>query len=313
MARTKKRPPGRFGAPQAGASPAGAPGAAAGGSQSSAAGREEASDRAARSAALRIATYDIDCAALAERCPVCGGGGVVVDTRARCEACYGSGNALAGTERNVSSERAKRFLRSNPAGSAANPVPPAAPPASGDSNRAAAPRDDVDMAGVIGPARRRRPRGSNLQRDFNVRVSERFARVRPCSENSARAIDSSKNQPKRLRCEIFRVPNQTLMYTQIVARVFKMKLDQMLKEIEVDEIFGPVAGLCYSIEYQKRGLPHAHILIIFSSATRSVPTRSTTSSRRRSLIPSRTPCCTPSSRATSSTSPAAATTGVPCA
>jgi hypothetical protein len=52
------------------------------------------------------------------------------------------------------------------------------------------------------------------------------------------------------------------MYTQIVARVFKMKLDQMLKEIEVDEIFGPVAGLCYSIEYQKRGLPHAHILII---------------------------------------------------
>ena len=41
---------------------------------------------------------------------------------------------------------------------------------------------------------------SNLQPDFNVSVCDGFD-VRPCFENSTRAIDSSKNQPNRLRCD----------------------------------------------------------------------------------------------------------------
>ena len=41
---------------------------------------------------------------------------------------------------------------------------------------------------------------SNLQRDFNVLVCDRFDFLL-CFENSTRAIDSSKNQPNRLRCD----------------------------------------------------------------------------------------------------------------
>lgn len=45
----------------------------------------------------------------------------------------------------------------------------------------------------------------------------------------------------------------------IVARVFKLKLDEMLNEIQ-SGLFGPVLCMVHTIEFQKRGLPHAHIL-----------------------------------------------------
>ncbi|XP_072064317.1 uncharacterized protein [Arachis hypogaea] len=47
----------------------------------------------------------------------------------------------------------------------------------------------------------------------------------------------------------------------IVCRVFKAKLDHMLRDICVNKIFGRVRALVYTIEFQKRGLPHAHILL----------------------------------------------------
>jgi hypothetical protein len=47
----------------------------------------------------------------------------------------------------------------------------------------------------------------------------------------------------------------------LLARVFRQKLmwlkDQLLKK----EIFGGVVAWLYSIEYQKRGLPHCHMLL----------------------------------------------------
>ncbi len=36
----------------------------------------------------------------------------------------------------------------------------------------------------------------------------------------------------------------------------------MLRDIIQGQLFGKVAGLVYSIEFQKRGLPHSHMLII---------------------------------------------------
>ena len=50
----------------------------------------------------------------------------------------------------------------------------------------------------------------------------------------------------------------------IVARVFKIKLDLLLKELLDSQkgIFGKVIAHMYVIEFQKRGLPHAHILLI---------------------------------------------------
>ncbi|KAJ4770930.1 hypothetical protein LUZ62_055187 [Rhynchospora pubera] len=47
----------------------------------------------------------------------------------------------------------------------------------------------------------------------------------------------------------------------LVCRVFKMKLAHMIREFRDGEFFGPVSGLIYSVEFQKRGLPHVHIIL----------------------------------------------------
>lgn len=50
----------------------------------------------------------------------------------------------------------------------------------------------------------------------------------------------------------------------ITCRVFKMKLDALLNDLVKDGILGKVIAHIYVIEFQKRGLPHAHILLIFA-------------------------------------------------
>ncbi|GBN61555.1 hypothetical protein AVEN_27408-1 [Araneus ventricosus] len=47
----------------------------------------------------------------------------------------------------------------------------------------------------------------------------------------------------------------------IVVRVFKMKLTELLDVIIKRNLFGRVVSYIYAIEFQKRGLPHAHILL----------------------------------------------------
>ncbi|POS82286.1 hypothetical protein EPUL_003713, partial [Erysiphe pulchra] len=47
----------------------------------------------------------------------------------------------------------------------------------------------------------------------------------------------------------------------LVAKVFKLKLDQYLYDINERHVYGVQIGSQYSIEYQKRGLPHAHLLM----------------------------------------------------
>ena len=46
----------------------------------------------------------------------------------------------------------------------------------------------------------------------------------------------------------------------IVARVFKMKLDHILSIIKSGSIFGTIIADLYVVEFQKRGLPHCHFL-----------------------------------------------------
>ncbi|KAK9750512.1 hypothetical protein RND81_02G202000 [Saponaria officinalis] len=48
----------------------------------------------------------------------------------------------------------------------------------------------------------------------------------------------------------------------LVARVFRAKLLALKKMIVEQKIFGEVAAFVYVVEFQKRGLPHAHILLI---------------------------------------------------
>lgn len=48
----------------------------------------------------------------------------------------------------------------------------------------------------------------------------------------------------------------------LVVRVFKAKLDNLKHQLFKKHILGVVAAHVYVIEFQKRGLPHAHFLLI---------------------------------------------------
>ena len=48
----------------------------------------------------------------------------------------------------------------------------------------------------------------------------------------------------------------------LVARVFKMKKDQLIDDIMKGKLFSVVPVYLWVIEFQKRGLPHVHILVI---------------------------------------------------
>ncbi|OMO80354.1 DNA helicase PIF1, ATP-dependent [Corchorus olitorius] len=47
----------------------------------------------------------------------------------------------------------------------------------------------------------------------------------------------------------------------IVARVFKLKLDALLDDLMKYHHFGKAKAVTYNVEFQKRGLPHVHILL----------------------------------------------------
>jgi len=46
--------------------------------------------------------------------------------------------------------------------------------------------------------------------------------------------------------------------------VFKIKLKELINDIHEKHILGRTIAGIYVIEFQKRGLPHAHILIFFA-------------------------------------------------
>nr|XP_025603131.1 uncharacterized protein LOC112695132 [Arachis hypogaea]XP_025630251.1 uncharacterized protein LOC112723204 [Arachis hypogaea]XP_025674055.1 uncharacterized protein LOC112773204 [Arachis hypogaea]XP_025674064.1 uncharacterized protein LOC112773214 [Arachis hypogaea] len=50
-----------------------------------------------------------------------------------------------------------------------------------------------------------------------------------------------------------------------VCRLFKAKLDKLIKDIHINKLFGKSTAVIYTIEFQKRGLPHAHILLFLAA------------------------------------------------
>ncbi|CAH9052970.1 unnamed protein product [Cuscuta epithymum] len=50
----------------------------------------------------------------------------------------------------------------------------------------------------------------------------------------------------------------------ILCRIFKMKLDLLIKDLKQNKLFGDVKAVVYTVEFQKRGLPHAHIVLWLS-------------------------------------------------
>ncbi|XP_035844057.1 uncharacterized protein LOC118490499 [Helianthus annuus] len=47
----------------------------------------------------------------------------------------------------------------------------------------------------------------------------------------------------------------------ILSRLFKIKLNALIKDLKDNSIFGKVSAIVYTVEFQKRGLPHAHICL----------------------------------------------------
>ncbi|XP_055961830.1 uncharacterized protein LOC126681473 [Mercurialis annua] len=47
----------------------------------------------------------------------------------------------------------------------------------------------------------------------------------------------------------------------IVSRVFKIKVNKLTDSIKKGTYFGPISAFLYTIEFQKRGLPHVHCLV----------------------------------------------------
>ena len=56
----------------------------------------------------------------------------------------------------------------------------------------------------------------------------------------------------------------------LVAEVFKFKMDQLMNDLIKGGCFGQVVGYLYCVEFQKRGLPHVHILLILSGQDKTM-------------------------------------------
>ena len=68
--------------------------------------------------------------------------------------------------------------------------------------------------------------------------------------------------PKWVEIENELLPDQTAdNRPDLVARVFNLKVHDLLNQIRHKEVFGPWLGWVWTIEYQKRGLPHLHLLV----------------------------------------------------
>jgi len=70
--------------------------------------------------------------------------------------------------------------------------------------------------------------------------------------------------------EALRDGEQAIARPEIVCRVFRLKVKQLYHDIKVKEIYGPVEGISYSIEFQKRGLPHMHMLVTLEGTHRPI-------------------------------------------
>ncbi|XP_070048226.1 uncharacterized protein [Nicotiana tomentosiformis] len=55
----------------------------------------------------------------------------------------------------------------------------------------------------------------------------------------------------------------------IICRVFQIKLFQLMQDLKKNQPFGKIIACLYTIEFQKRGLPHGHILLFLHPTLKS--------------------------------------------
>lgn len=76
----------------------------------------------------------------------------------------------------------------------------------------------------------------------------------------------------------------------LTARVFRLKKEALLKDLFTHKVLGTVVAHVYTIEFQKRGLPHMHLLLFFGEPHKiRTPTDVDTFIRARWPEPDREP------------------------
>nr|VDC94634.1 unnamed protein product [Brassica oleracea] len=65
---------------------------------------------------------------------------------------------------------------------------------------------------------------------------------------------------------------QTEDRPEIACRIFKMKLDSLMEDLTDNEIMGKTVASMYTVEFQKRGLPHSHILLFMHPSSKFLTT-----------------------------------------
>ncbi|CAN6312812.1 unnamed protein product [Urochloa humidicola] len=56
--------------------------------------------------------------------------------------------------------------------------------------------------------------------------------------------------------------------SDLIVRVFRMKVGEFIADIREGKTFGQIRAVPYTVEFQKRGLPHIHCLV-WLTATKS--------------------------------------------
>ncbi|GJT55881.1 DNA helicase, partial [Tanacetum coccineum] len=54
----------------------------------------------------------------------------------------------------------------------------------------------------------------------------------------------------------------------VVFQVFEQKIQALLAFLKTEKTFGDVTGVLYTVEFQKRGLPHCHTLLWVNSESK---------------------------------------------
>ena len=67
--------------------------------------------------------------------------------------------------------------------------------------------------------------------------------------------------PKWHEIEALNTEKDVIQNSVLLARVFQQKKQSFLEYIKKSKIFGEVKGYLWRDEYQKRGLPHCHVLL----------------------------------------------------
>jgi hypothetical protein len=98
-------------------------------------------------------------------------------------------------------------------------------------------------------------------REMNAAYQDSMAMVR--AHSKPHFFITATANPKWPEITAALRPTQTAVdRPDIVVRVFRMKLKALIDDLYERGIYGFTVAFAYAIEYQKRGLPHGHILLI---------------------------------------------------